>query len=203
MSRSNREPARASRRRQRGLTLVEIMISVAILTIVTVPFGFVVLSSSRAFSSLARQSQVSSNAMAVADRLVEEISNGRLLDPANPNQSTYLRFDRIVDVVDGQPVYGDPRQIDLVAAESSNTDGVDNDGDGIVDESGIRIWIDSAPLGGSPGSEDEAFLISSRVAKDGLQFTQDGAMVRIDLTMETVTDGTNLTLYIASGALMH
>ncbi len=186
-----------------GFTLVEIIVSVAILTVVMVPFGFVALSSSRAFSSLAQRSQVSSNAAAVADRLVEEISNGRLLDPGNPNQSTYIRFDTIIDVVDGLPVYGDPIQIDLVATESSNTDGVDNDGDGIVDEGGVRIWIDSAPLGGTPGNEDEAFLISSTVAKDGLQFTQDGAMMLIDLTMETVTDGTNLTYYIGSGALMN
>ena len=182
---------------------MELIVSVAILTVVMVPFGFVALSSSRAFSSLAQQSQVSSNAAAVADRLVEEISNGRLLDPGNPNQSTYIRFDTVVDVVDGQPVYGDPIQIDLVATESSNTDGVDNDGDGIVDEGGVRIWIDSAPLGGGPGDEDEAFLISTKVAKDGLQFTQNRAMMLIDLTMEIVTEETNLNFYIASGALMN
>ncbi len=181
------------------------MVSAAILTVVMVPFGFVVLSSSRAFSSLARQSQISSNAAAVADRLVVELSNGRLLDPANPDQSTYIRFDKIVDVVDGAPVYGDPIQIDLVATESSNTDGVDNDGDGIVDEGGVRIWIDKDPVETTPsiGSEDEVFQISAFVAKDGLQFTQVGTMILIDLTVETVADGTNLTLYIGSGVLMN
>ncbi len=192
----------SGRGRDRGITLIEVMISAAILAVVMVPFGFVALRSSRAFSSLAHQSQVTSNATVVADRLVEELSNGRLLDPANPTQSPYIRFDKIVDVVDGEPVYGDPIQIDLVATESSNTDDVDNDGDGIVDEGGVRIWIDSAPLGGGPGTEDEAFLISSMVAKDGLQFTQDGAMILIDLTLETITDGTNLTVYIGSGALL-
>ncbi len=198
-------PLAPGRGRERGFTLIELIISAAIMTVVMVPFGFVALSSSRAFSSLAQQSQVSSNAIAVADRLVEELSNGRLLDPANPDQSTYIRFDKVVDVVDGAPVYGDPIQIDLVAAESSNTDDVDNDGDGIVDEGGVRIWIDRDPVETTPsiGSEDEVFQISARVAQDGLQFTQDGGMILIDLTVETVTDGTNLTFYIGSGVLMN
>ncbi len=186
-----------------GVTLLELIISVGILTLVFVPFGYVALSSSRAFSSLAKQSQVASNAAAVADRLVEELSNGRLLGPANPNLSTFIRFDKIVDVVAGVPVYGDPIQIDLVATESSNTDDVDNDGDGIVDEGSVRVWIDSAPLGTSPGNEDEAFVISEVVAKDGLQFTQNGAMMLIDLTMETVAEGTNVTLHLGSGVLMN
>ena len=205
MSYSLASPARSDRGRDHGVTLVELMVSAGILTVVMVPFGFLALSSSRAFSSLAQQSQVSSNATAVVDRLVLELSNGRLLDPANPAQSTYIRFDKVVDVVDGAPVYGDPIQIDLVATESSNTDDVDNDGDGIVDEGGVRIWIDRDPVETTPsiGSEDEVFQISALVAKDGLQFTQDGAMILIDLTVETVTNGTNLTFYIGSGALMN
>ena len=191
--------------RRDGFTLLELMVSLGLLATVMVPVGYVILSSSRAFSSLAKQSHLVARATVVADRLVDELNNGRLLNPPNPVQSTWIRFDKIVDVVGGAPVYGDPIQIDLVPMEASNTDNLDNDGDGIVDEGGVRIWTDVAPLGNSPGPEDEQAIISASIAKSGLLFTRQGAMVLLDLTFASVNEpgGAPTDFYLGSGALMN
>ena len=44
--------------RQVGLTLLELVVSVAIITAVLVPFAYVMLQSSQAFSALAKQGEV-------------------------------------------------------------------------------------------------------------------------------------------------
>ena len=185
-------------RRGTGHTLLELAVAVGLLSTAFVVVGATFARLSEAFSQVAKLSFVVSRAPATMDRLVDELRNGRILDPAVPAASDYIRFDRITGVVAGAPVYGDPIQIDVVGMEASITDSKDNDGDGIIDEGAIRIWTDVAPLGTTPGNEDEAVVIASGIGKDGLQFTLQGSMVIVDLTFEETPeageDSTTFTL---------
>ena len=145
------------------------------------------LQCTRAFSALEKQSHVVGRAPATADRLVDEISNCRLLDPTAWVDSTYVCFDTIIGVVDGASVYGYPIQVDLVPMQTSNTDGEDNNGDGVVDEGCVRIWGDLDPTGSIPGAEHEVAVIGGHLQKDGLLFTRLGNMLEIEMTFADAT----------------
>lgn len=173
-----------------GMTLLEILIVLVVLTGVLLPLTQFFLRGTRAFNSLMKTAELTARANVVMERIVAEALAGRFvsLQPPAPVLSDWVRFEKVVDLVDGVPVYGEPVQIDLIPMESSITDGVDNDGDGLVDEGGVRIWSDYAPLGSSPGTGDPSAIIATNVAKDGLKFTRAGAILKIELVMASVTE---------------
>lgn len=195
-----------SSRSDGGMTLPELMVAILVLTTVVVPLGNVFLNSSRAFSSLAKRSQMTARAPAIMDRLVADLVTGKFesLTPAAPALSPWVRFQKIVSVTSGVAAYGNPIQVDLVPMESSITDAVDNDGDGLIDEGGLRIWEDFAPQGTSPGSEDTQTIIAANIAKDGLQFTRQGAFLLVDITFQAVVEPGEppVTFHVQSGVTM-
>ena len=65
---------------------------------------------------------------------------------------------------------------------------VDNDGDGLINESALRIWIDVAPYDTSPGIEDSPVILAENLAGNGLAFTRNGAVLMVQLTMQTRGD---------------
>ena len=188
------------------MTLPEIVVATLVLTTVFVPIGNVFLNSSRAFSSLAKRAQVTARGPIIMDRLVNQLVTGNFqsLSPSVPEASSWVRFQRIVSVTGDTPTYGNPIQIDLIPMESSITDGTDNDGDGLIDEGGLRIWEDVSPLGTSPGAWDPTSVIAANLARDGLQFTRQGAFLLIDLTFQATVEAGQppMTFQIQSGVKM-
>ncbi|MEM7235381.1 MAG: hypothetical protein AAF517_24630 [Planctomycetota bacterium] len=164
------------------------VVSLAILTVTMLPVGYATLKSSSAFSSLVKRSDLVSRAPVIVDRLVEEISGGRLISPASPSNSSSVRFDHVTSVSAGAPVYGAPIQIDFVSTENAGSDSLDNDGDGITDEGGIRIWEDRDPTGATPGNEDVVVVIAENLASNGLLFTRLGNTLLISATFEAVAE---------------
>ena len=84
--------------RAQGFTLLELVISTALVTVIAVGVGQFFLASSSAYTSLAKRSQLSTRTQVVLNRLCEEIITGRFLtmDPPIPFESDRLRFDKIV-----------------------------------------------------------------------------------------------------------
>ena len=173
-----------------GFTLLELALALLLVTIISLSVGETFLKFSHAFSSLTKLSYVTTRGTVVMDRIISEMVSGRFatLDPPIPQQSAWIRFERVVDVVDGSPVYGDPVQIDLVPMESSINDGVDNNGNGLIDEGGIRIWEDADPQGSRPGPEDREVVVEATLTKDGLKFTRKGAVLVVEFTLQAVTE---------------
>lgn len=188
------------------MTLPELVVAILVLTTVLIPLGSVFLSFSRAFSSLAKRSHMTARAPAIADRLVDELLTGKFetIDPVSPQLNPWIRFQKVVSVAGGVPVYGNPIQIDVIPMEASIVDGVDNDGDGLIDEGGLRIWEDVAPSGTSPGGEDTETILAANLAKDGLQFTRQGGFLLLDITFQAVVElgEPPVTFRIQSGAKM-
>lgn len=189
-----------------GFTLMEVMIAAVIFAVATVSIAPLFVQSSEAFSTLTSRSQLTARSQAIMDRLVSEIMLGRFatLDPPIPTQSSWVRFDRIEDVIAGTPIFGNPYHIETTDMESDTTDGVDNDGDGLVDESGIEVWEDFPPHGLTAGPEDNPRLICTNLDQNGLVFTRNGAVVELQLTCQTVLEKGQppVTVAITSGVRM-
>ena len=171
-----------------GFALIELMLALALTIVVVTAVGRNFLEFSRAFTTLAKLMYTNTRAQLVVDRLLEELVTGNFasLAPAVPVNSNSIEFQKIVGVIDGDPVFGNTIHIELVPLESDITDGVDNNGNGLIDEGGIQIWQDLPPYGPTPGVEDLPVLICSKVAPGGLKFTRQGSVLLIDLTFQEV-----------------
>ncbi len=177
-----------------GFTLIEITVATAVLGVALMSITQLFLSSSEAFSSSTKRAQLTIRSQVVMNRLCDEIITGRFLTltPPNPTASDRLRFDKIIGFASGEPVYGNPVQIELVLLEGPGgpgSNGIDDNGNGLIDEGAVLIWEDFPPQSPvTPGPEDVQTIIVMNVAKDGLSFTRMGAMLAIDLTLQAVAE---------------
>ena len=162
---------------QDGLSIVEVVVAVTILTFVSISVSQLFLSSSTAFSSLASRSYLTSRAQVVMDRLVDEFVAGRFItmQPPVPTGSPWIRFQKVSGFVAGVPTYADPTQIEVIAA----ADG----GPGT-----LRIWRDTVPRGIAPGPEDAVEDLSGNIAPGGLTFTRIGGALQVRLTVIAITE---------------
>ena len=169
-----------------GFSLVELSIVLLIIAVVLVPLGKFVTDSTGAYSGLSTSINETSRSLVVLDRIVDELITGNFTSvaPAVPTNSESIEFQKIVDTQNGLPVFGNPIHIELIPLESDTTNGVDDDGNGLVDECGIRIWEDKPPTSLSPEAEDVATIICGNLAKSGLRFTRVGATLKIEVTFQ-------------------
>jgi prepilin-type N-terminal cleavage/methylation domain-containing protein len=134
---------RTSRTSRRGFTLLELLMSVALIAMV--------LGSSLAMTLRGRDAYVATALQAVADgkarhalqRMAKELENADadnlLADPGIAGGNA-IEFTPVVDVVGGVPILGNPIRIQRNPAPNDPDDGVDNDGNGVVDE-GVIVLI--------------------------------------------------------------
>jgi hypothetical protein len=192
--------------RRSGVSLLEMGIVLLLLVVILVPVGKLSMDSSRAFSALSAAMHETSRALVVLDRLSGELMTGNFTSvmPAVPVASESIEFTKVLDFQDGAPVFGDPIHIDLVPMEGNTDNGVDDDGDGFVDEQGIRIWEDNPPESLGPGAEDDAAVICGNVAKGGLHFDRQGAILFVAVSFLEVGPavGTPSTFTLRTGVKM-
>lgn len=176
--------------RDGGFSLLEMAVAVSLLLFVTAVVGKNIYDSSRASSSLVKLKYMNLRAQTVIDRLADELITGNFTSmiPETPVAADYISFQKIVGVNNGEPVFGNTIQIDLVPMESDINDGVDNNKNGLVDECGIRIWEDLPPGNGVLDPTDPNVVVCGKVPRGGLKFTRQGAMLLIDLTVQEVVE---------------
>jgi hypothetical protein len=96
------------------------------------------LSGHRAFVSTTLQSTADSKARQALERIVAELGNAGIdnltADPSGPNGDDEVAFLPLVNVVNGVAVLGNEVRIRRQASPTDPNDGVDNDGNGLVDE---------------------------------------------------------------------
>jgi len=126
------------------MTLLELMIAVGILGTILMVSSQIGVSSGSAYRQASSGAELSAKAKLVVDRVAMELQIASVgtffpdLD-AGVQDTSNLTFQQLIDINAGVPVYGgpDPNEVmslQLRLANGEVDDGVDNDGDGLVDE---------------------------------------------------------------------
>lgn len=167
--------------RRSGFTVIEMLISLGILGSLLLISMRVGTSSSSAYRQATTGAQLSAEAKLTVDRVAMELQLASIgtfvpdLDAGGVRNTSSLAFQQLVDIVGAVPVYGGPSPgqvalLELRLAPGEADDGLDNDGDGLVDERSLVLVRD---LGA--GSEVEVTLCS-RIAErfEGENLLPDG-----------------------------
>ena len=190
------------RKARLGFTVVELAISLTLLLIVS----GVVLMATRANSQAFRTGSTVAALDALAERAVDEICE-RLLassrlqcDPQieTPFHTMQVDYQRAVDATGGVLTWGAPERLSFEYSQGELDDGVDNDGNGLIDE-GRVVWTENPGLANEKSAilcnwvreylegetedgtdENGNFLLDER----GLSFDFDGNRVTVRLTLE-------------------
>ena len=128
--------------RKAGLTLIEVAIALGLMVIVM--SGVALLSSAGAdsYSSAAVSSNIDSRSSEVAERLLQELEGvsptGVMIPAPGLGGTDTLLF---------QTPWGKLTRIDYQMDTSEVNDGIDNDGDGLIDEGGVVLTRDVGGAG--------------------------------------------------------
>ncbi len=189
-----------------GLTLVEMVLSLAILAVVAWPIVHFADATSGAIGTRSVSTDVEGRAMRAIDRVVDELrsaSRADLLPPTAPPpaSTTFVEYQRTLGFVAGVPQWSAPARIELQTGAGEIVDGMDNDGDGIVDEGRVvlieglgtgapraTILCDGVPVsppGEIPGNgiDDDG---NGLIDEAGFCFAYTADLVTVRLTLQAV-----------------
>jgi hypothetical protein len=147
---------------RRGMTLVEALIATTIMTAIAGSIGLVVRSTSSAMSAVTVSVHEEARARRGMNR-VKELLRGSARStiapqPNHPAWDTWVEFQRVSGQVNGVPTFEPLERIALRVDPTDPVDGVDNDGDHLIDE-GELVWTRGI---GSP--EQTSFVLVRGVA---------------------------------------
>ena len=135
---------------RKGFTLIEMTVATGLLGVVMGSALMMTVAGRSAFEEAAQRQQAESTVRRALERVVLEMqwaeSDG--LSPDCSAGSPTVTFQPLVGVAGGAAVWGDSRRIARVASANDADDGLDNDGDGVIDEGDLVMTID-------PGGPDE------------------------------------------------
>jgi prepilin-type N-terminal cleavage/methylation domain-containing protein len=198
-------PARGALRA--GFSLVELLVSVALLGVVFASAGLVSSTSQGLYRQSSQSSSLEARARQAVDRVVDELSTMvRTLsfpDPVDPAWTETLDFQQALGVVGGALAWGALERLSLELEDGEAADGNDNDGDGLADECrlvlvrnvgaanevrsvlcrDVRRYAEREVANGADdngnGMEDEL----------GFWMQRQGEVMRLQLTLEELDDG--------------
>jgi hypothetical protein len=145
---------------KRGITLIEVTLTLTLMSVI----GGVYLLATQTLSSAMRTgvvvAETNGQAQRVLDRICEDLkcssSDLTTPQPIAPFSGTAVDYQRAVGIdANGDPQWGPPERFELEYEESD--DGVDNDGDGLIDECRI-LWTENPGL-----ANDRRVVVSNGV----------------------------------------
>ncbi len=191
---------RRARERRAGYTLLELLLVAVVLSIVLGSLALFGRQSTVALRTNTAQSDLESRLQNTLVRITRELlpSGFAVIAPAAAQGVPQLDYRKSDGVVNGTLVWGEPHRIGFEHEAGEPDDGLDNDGDGFVDE-GVVVWtIDP----GQPG-EIRAILChgvrelasgetangqddngNGLVDEPGLSFEQQGERMIVRLALE-------------------
>ncbi len=197
--------------RAAGFTLIELLIALAIMAIVFSSLALVMGSSLRLHVAGTFVSHLEAEVNRSMNRLARELMNTGVSvlfpDPGLVGNDT-LTFQAAVGIVDEATVWGAPIRLAFEYDEGEVDDGLDNNGNGLIDE-GRVVWTENP---GTPGekrvvwcNEVREFLEGETrngmddngnglIDETGLSFQREGESLTIMLTLERLdADGRMVT----------
>ena len=186
---------------RRGHSLIELCVALTLLIIVLGLPALLLDTSSRAFSTGSRSSEVDLAARRALDTTAERLAGSGLDDiailPNQPNSSVVFRV--ATGFAGGAIVWGNDERIELAVEPGELVDGADNDGDGLIDEHRV-LWTRDLGL-----ASERTQVLCTRVRRSlegeipgnaiddngngfadeaGLMITVDGESIGLALTVE-------------------
>ena len=133
-----------------GTTMIEVMVSLTLLSVIGGIFFMVTDSASSALRSGVTVAELGGRAQRVLNEVCEGLkaSSSDLTTPqtVTPFSGTAVDYQRAIGIdAAGDPVYGPIEHLELEAEEAE--DGVDNDGDELVDECRL-VWTENPGAAG-------------------------------------------------------
>ena len=128
------------------MSVVELMIAMLILMLLLGAIGVTVLRGGEAFKQGVATSEVESQARRALDRISDELAGARVAslapNPAGFFGSSTLDFDESAGFAGGVVVPGNTTRIQLRPEPSDPDDGIDNNGNGLIDECEVVLVRD-------------------------------------------------------------
>ena len=197
-----------TRRNRKGFTLIELAISVLILSITLGGLGLAMLRGMELFRTSTATATSRTRAGRALHRVVSELrsaSSDTLTDLTTPPGAAKFWADSIdyrhaVDWVDNALVLGPDQRIALELAPGELDNGIDDNGNGLVDERVVVLLDDVGAI------DEQRLVLATRVAEllggelpngvddngngiadeAGLCFDQEGSTVTIRLTLQGI-----------------
>src|SRR5262245_47463761 len=124
---------------RQGFTVMEILLGVVLLAVVSTPVALAVGGAVRAYRSESAVARLDGRAQDAIAQITERLQQAdqAAVTPAGvaaPASTAVIDFQRALDFVDDAVVWSNPERLALEADPGDPADGLDNDGDGMVDE---------------------------------------------------------------------
>lgn len=146
-------------RARAGFSMLELLICVGLLGLVFASLGLVSRTSQGVYRQSSQASAIEARTRQTVDRVVDllatMIRTMSFPDPAAPGWNEEINFVQAAGVVGGALVWGPPQRLTLEMDDGEAEDGVDNDGDGLVDECRLVLLT-------NPGAVDERRVVLCR-----------------------------------------
>jgi len=190
-----------------GFSMIELLVSVALLGIVFASAGLVSSTSQGLYRQSSQSSALESRARQAMDRVVDELATMvRTLsfpDPIEPAWTETIDFQQGLGVVGGVLAWGPLERLVLELEDGEAADGNDNDGDGRVDECRLALVrnVGAANEVRSVLCRDVRRYAEREVANGaddngngmedefGFWMQRQGDVMRLQLTLEDLDDG--------------
>lgn len=166
-----------NKKKEQGFSLLEVMIVTTILVIIVGGIFEVFSAGLNAYNTGTVLVDVQGLARRSLEKIVKEVQ-GAGIDTISQSGSTSITFQKATGYTDGSVTWGDTITIAFDYLDDENDNGVDDNGNRLVDEGKIEMTTDD----GEGGLTTE--VIGYWLKEDGLQFSLSGRLLTITLEIE-------------------
>jgi len=125
-----------------GFTLIELLIAMSLVGLVMGSALAITLAGQGALRTTSMLVDSNSKARRALERTVEELQRAgpdMVPDLTGVDGSDTVNFVQIIDIVAGVPIWSPTMRIERLPAAEDPADGIDNDGDGVIDEGDLVL----------------------------------------------------------------
>jgi len=134
----------AQKNKRAGFSIVEVLLSVTIAAILATSATMAAAESYVAFKTASVNSSLEGNLRRSMDRVVRELmSTGMdsIFPAVDVDPQDEIVFSEIIDVTDGVLTWGNPKRLAFEYESGEMDDGIDNNGNGLVDEGMLVLTL--------------------------------------------------------------
>lgn len=173
-------------RRTSGFSLLEMVLSMAFLLVIIGGGYTVFMVANIGFSNQINHSALNNSGSNLQQRLRDEIMRADVstITPSVMIDSKTITFQPVINYTSGSPVLGSATTIQFSLATGETDNGVDDNGDGRIDEGVVR-FSNQTGVWSEVGSDIKNFELNS--ITDGISYSYDVEIVDAEGYLKTIT----------------